>query len=416
MTYYKAESSDIKHLISSENHKNDHHLHAHLELEDHLDFSLLEKATRLIGHKLPHLFCKFQQTKTDAKWIEIDFITEDFISLVETENPSSVIQQSLTKKLNIWTGPQIRLSVIRSSKKDDIVVILNHMLADGAGFKQLLYLLAEFYTKLSQNPNFTVKKENPSRGLNQLFKHFSLTQKWLFLTDKTVSSPTKNPNYPLKGDDSRPYILRVKISSAQFSYLKAYAKTREATINDCLITALSIALHNKLHVSELEIDCPIDLRKFIKETPDITNLTANLTFSFSGSDFDNLEATLLQKKEVFKAKKNDLQPLHKFYLLELIYKFFPYQMYKKQVLKRYNIPRTSLTNMGVIDDALLDFAGHTVLDVFISGSLKFAPYFQVAATTFRGELTLSTNLHGTEKDFEFQLALLEEIVAILPHK
>ncbi|WP_088810197.1 MULTISPECIES: condensation domain-containing protein [unclassified Listeria] len=416
MPHYKAESSDIKHLISSENHKNDHHLHAYLEVEGHLDLMLLEKTIRLLGNKLPHLFCKFQQTKTSAKWVEADFSAQNFISLIETEDSNPVIQQALTKKLNILTGPQIRVTVIRTSQKDNLVVILNHMLADGAGFKQLLYLLAEFYTKLVQNPDFTIKKEAPSRSLNQVFQNFSLAQKWHFLTDKITPSPSKNPNYPLKGDDSHPYILRVKVSNESFSWLKAYAKNHGVTINDCLVTAFSIALHNKLHTAELDIDCPIDLRKFTKKTPDITNLTANLTFSFRGSDFESLETTLLKKKEIFKAKKSDLQPLHKFYLLELIYKFLPYRVFKKQVQKRYNIPQTSLTNMGIIDDKLLDFGGITVSDVFISGSLKFAPYFQVAVTTFRGELSLSTNLHGTEEDYRFQLAILEELKAVLPHK
>ncbi|MBA5745425.1 module of peptide synthetase, partial [Escherichia coli] len=40
---------------------------------------------------------------------------------------------------------------------------------------------------------------------------------------------------------------------------------------------------------------------------------------------------------------------------------------------------------------------------------KYAPLFQVAATTFRGELTLSTNLHGTTRDHDWQKHFLDQL-------
>lgn len=412
---FKAESSDIKHLISFENHKNDHHLHAYLEFEEPLDLTILEQATRLLGKRLPHLFSYFKQNQDSAAWHENHFATQDFISFIQTKDPEREVQQALVKKLQIETGPQIRLTVIRSENKEELVIILNHMLVDGAGFKELLYLLADCYSKLQRNPDFTIKEELPRRGLNQIFENFSLKEKWQILNDKTATPPTKNPSSPLKGDTHHPYILRTKISKAQFLYIKAYAKSHGVTVNDCLLTALSLAINEKFATTEFDIDCPIDIRKYNKQSNGLTNLTANLTFSFNEDDFNHFETTLLRKKTLFKEQKNSLQPLHKFYVLDLIYKFLSYKTYKKQVKIRYDIPQTSLTNMGIIDWTLLHFSQNVVRDVYISGSLKYAPYCQIAATTFKDELTLSTNLHGTKEDYYFQLALLETMKGHLPH-
>ncbi|MCH2965217.1 module of peptide synthetase, partial [Listeria monocytogenes] len=80
---------------------------------------------------------------------------------------------------------------------------------------------------------------------------------------------------------------------------------------------------------------------------------------------------------------------------ELIFKKKSYISAKKASGKMYSIPKTSFTNIGIIDEEKLVFEGSALTDCFICGSLKYAPFFQGAATTFRGALTLSTNLHGT---------------------
>ncbi|MCB2816632.1 module of peptide synthetase, partial [Listeria monocytogenes] len=58
----------------------------------------------------------------------------------------------------------------------------------------------------------------------------------------------------------------------------------------------------------------------------------------------------------------------------------------------------------------------TLTDCFICGSLKYAPFFQVAATTFRSLLTLSTNLHGTAQDHAWQKEFLEQRISEFPSK
>ncbi|GKV62925.1 hypothetical protein LMRF06_1923 [Listeria monocytogenes] len=91
-------------------------------------------------------------------------------------------------------------------------------------------------------------------------------------------------------------------------------------------------------------------------------------------------------------------------------------MQKKASEKMYSIPKTSFTNIGIIDEEKLVFEGSTLTDCFICGSLKYAPFFQVAATTFRGELTLSTNLHGTTQDHAWQKDFLEQMISEFPSK
>ncbi|WP_149022964.1 hypothetical protein [Listeria floridensis] len=117
----------------------------------------------------------------------------------------------------------------------------------------------------------------------------------------------------------------------------------------------------------------------------------------------------------FRGQKDSLAPLRVFDYLDRIYRSETFEAYHAAVKKYYSIPTVSLTNMGIIDAARLQFDGVAPADIYISGSLKFAPYFQVAATTFKEELTLSTNLYGTHADHAFQQTILTEMKHILTH-
>lgn len=63
ITSYPAEPSDVKHYISGEKMKNDHHLHTVLTFDNHLNIDVLKKAVMQSTKKLPLLLCHFKETK-----------------------------------------------------------------------------------------------------------------------------------------------------------------------------------------------------------------------------------------------------------------------------------------------------------------------------------------------------------------
>ncbi|MBF2554884.1 module of peptide synthetase [Listeria marthii] len=419
ITTYPAEPSDVKHYISGEKMKNDHHLHTVLTFDNHLNIDVLKKAVMQSTQKLPLLLCHFKETKKGAFWQESVFSAVDLVFLVETQTPETEVNRALVKKLSTENGPQICLTIVRTETADQLVIIMNHMLADGAGFKEYLYVLSELYSKMLENPDYQANLSLGSRSLNQVFEQFSRKEIKSIFTEKTTQKAVHNPSFPLKGDPKNPEIIWTKVSKTNFSQIIHYAKEHEATVNDVLFAAMVRTVQQTTQQNEMSIDCPVDLRKYLpnKTSRGITNLTANITCQMKTTDdLSSFESTLQAVKKSLNPQKNSLAPLRIYYLLEFIFKKKSYSIAKKASEKMYSIPKTSFTNIGIIDDEKLVFEGSTLTDCFICGSLKYAPFFQVAATTFRGELTLSTNLHGTAQDHTWQKAFLEKMIANFPSK
>ncbi|EPT8859946.1 condensation domain-containing protein [Listeria innocua] len=412
ITTYPAEPSDVKHYISGEKMKNDHHLHTVLTFDNHLNIDVLKKAVMQSTKKLPLLLCHFKETNKGAFWQESVFSAEDLVFLIKTTEPEAEVNRALVRKLSTENGPQIRLTIVRTELADKLVIILNHMLADGAGFKEYLYLLSDLYSKLLENPNYQANLSLGSRNLKQVFDQFSRKEIKTIFTEKTNRKTVYNPTILLKGDPKNPKIIWTKLPKEIFDGIVHYAKENEATVNDVFFAAMVRIVQRTTHQNELSIDCPVDLRKYLpgKASQGITNLTANITCQINANDdLTSFESTLQAVKNSLNPQKNSLAPLRIYYLLELIFKKKSYSFAKKASEKMYSIPKTSFTNIGIIDEEKLIFDGSTLTDCFICGSLKYAPFFQVAATTFRGELTLSTNLHGTTRDHDWQEHFLDQL-------
>ena len=52
------------------------------------------------------------------------------------------------QEIDEWHGPQMKIALFKASGKDILCVIMNHMICDAAGFKEVLYRPASLYTAL----------------------------------------------------------------------------------------------------------------------------------------------------------------------------------------------------------------------------------------------------------------------------
>lgn len=80
ITSYPAEPSDVKHYISGEKMKNDHHLHTVLTFDNHLNIDVLKKAVMQSTKKLPLLLCHFKETKKGAFGKKVFFLRRIWFS------------------------------------------------------------------------------------------------------------------------------------------------------------------------------------------------------------------------------------------------------------------------------------------------------------------------------------------------
>ncbi len=54
-------------------------------------------------------------------------------------------------------------------------------------------------------------------------------------------------------------------------------------------------------------------------------------------------------------------------------------------------------------------------DAFLCGSIKYRPYFQLAMSSYGGQLTLSANQYGSADDRDLIRSFLDEVEAELPN-
>ena len=56
--------------------------------------------------------------------------------------------------------------------------------------------------------------------------------------------------------------------------------------------------------------------------------------------------------------------------------------------------------MGLLNNQNLTFDGMKLVDGFISGAVKYKPFFLMSVTTLLGRVTLSTAIRGNQKDVD----------------
>ena len=60
------------------------------------------------------------------------------------------------------------------------------------------------------------------------------------------------------------------------------------------------------------------------------------------------------------------------------------------------------------------FSGARPNDVYLCGSIKYRPYFQLAVSTYNGETTLTVNQYCVGADRQRVVAFLDDVGAELP--
>ena len=76
-------------------------------------------------------------------------------------------------------------------------------------------------------------------------------------------------------------------------------------------------------------------------------------------------------------------------------------------------PYICMTNVGILDSPRLQFGDLRPQDAYLCGSIKYKPYFQLAMSSYNGEITLSINMCGSAGDRERMLSFLAEMDAEL---
>lgn len=365
--------------------------------DGHLDIGALKRAVDLSIRSVPLLSCCFN-TKTH-RWQERNFTADDIVHVVEVQSrEENSCEQLLLSAIVFSREPQLKIFLVKGPDCDTLCVIINHMVCDGAGFKDYLYLLSDFYSKYKRNPTYSdIPPRKTDRSLRQLLRNLSRKEKLEILCSKS-DTPKLDASLilPLEGGNGHPFLALRRIEPQSFRKLKGYAKNNHVSLNDVLLTAYMRALHHITGRERITVPCPVDLRKYVLPNQEcgICHLTGNYICKALVRDGDGFADTLKQVSTQTRAQKNSKGCLKGPMLLHLLYPILPF----RAVRKLFTVPVTSYTNLGVLQPESFHFEGLTVCDAFFATAVKHAPYFQVSVSTYDDCCTLTSSSRSSLED------------------
>lgn len=396
---YKAEAWDILQYLFKVKRINDHTLHFIAKFSGKLDFDKLSKAIDISINVFPLIRCRYNESKRQHYWEEAGYTASDIIEFVEIQNGNEQsIKQYLYQQIDAFNGPQLNIKLIRVEEKDTLCILMSHMLCDAAGFKEYLYMLSSIYSNIENNQDYQpIPRKN--RKVKQILKNLSITEKVKIMFSKANIFTYDDVKFELEGDLSNPFIEIRTINKEEFSMLKVYAKEHEATINDIMLTTYIRVLF-ELFGRCVTIPCTVDLRKYLPNHrgEGFCNLCTNLICNIGDETVRTFEETLYKVKKEMNKQKSNIACVKSIAMLEKVFDIFPYKVARRIVEKKFVNPPIAFTNIGIIDERQLAFGDIDIIEAYMTGSIKYDPYFQLAVSTFDNVATLSVNLYGTQSD------------------
>ncbi|MBB1069657.1 hypothetical protein H5S40_05775 [Limosilactobacillus sp. RRLNB_1_1] len=352
-------------------------------VDDRFDVGRFKKAIIQCNEVVPELFSKY--------------VLEDNSFIPVTDDLEGVLFMGLDPDIDIerwdlFADPQLRIYLNKSEEGYDITIYLSHILTDGAGGKQFLYLLASAYNtgKIDEVNHQDID------WLRQLLKEHPVK------TNRQVDHPAKPLTMPAlaDGQGKRRRTLTIRLSKAETNQLCQAAHHKHVTLNDLFMAAFGQAVQRYADTDEIALACPTDMRQFIPgaEQLRIANHTSRYNIAIK-SDLRQPFETVV--KAVHQTMANNKQKFQCFQSIkELIDKYDQYPLAELQqiVEDNYHVRNISYTNFGIIDPQRFTFADCAITGFSMLGTYRKYPMFQVAISTYCGQVNLSFAMIGSDAE------------------
>ena len=397
---------------------NDHELHCLLRFERPLDLDVLKQSVLASIRAIPVLGSRYVDGDR-PRWTSQ--AAADLDAAFSTASSEAELEAFIVARDDERFGPQVRACVL-DAESFAIAFKLNHMICDAAGFKQFLGFLADVYSRQVIDPAYRPPAIDADRSTRAVLDRFGLGAKLkALLLQNGDNNRSGKHRFPLGEDEkTEPFIVTRKLARSRLAMLTSYGHEKPATLNDIVLTAFYRCMFRKLALGagdELEIPLMVDMRRYLGETTQfrsLTNLTSMVSTRLDFRRDESFEDALGRVSAIMRAKKRADIGLNVFVKLDFLYRMFGERVADRILGKRLNNPLICMTNVGILRPAQLCFGGLQPHDAYLCGSIKYRPYFQLAMSSYNGELTLTVNQCGSAGDREQLRSLLGDIDAELP--
>jgi NRPS condensation-like uncharacterized protein len=232
-------------------------------LGEPLKDDLVEKTLKYLIDTIPILNCKPKTNWLYGRWQFIekkdvrDLIVR--IKAATDEDAKERLKQVFLNPINPAREAMIRIISIDGPLVHYFVIQIHHLVLDGEGLKRICVRFAEIYKELHKDITWKPDKTlDPNRSWWQIAKGFGLIHLWLVLKASMINifkdfiKPVilKKAKYNLYGDNlsaadfmtlTSPYFESIIIDKEIMLKFKAFTNKKNCTVNDVLITTLSLA-------------------------------------------------------------------------------------------------------------------------------------------------------------------------------
>jgi NRPS condensation-like uncharacterized protein len=409
---YRTEIFDRMQLLYEEGGFNDHMVHCEMRLDSSLDEARLRKATELILKSIPILATAYRRGQGAARWDSLSGTELDrAFAAVEDE---AGFEAERTFRIDEAGGPQLRVGFLRGARSA-LALTVNHMVADGAGLKECAYSLCETYSRLRDEPGYEPPLVDGPRGLDDVMRRLGPVSRLRALFGRGGDSNREGElRFPLtESGEASPFIAVRCVDREKVGRLKAYCRSRGATINDAVLAAFYRALAGQLGeagLKKLEIPVMVDMRRYLpsREFSSLRNLASTAITRLEPGEGERFEESLAKAKACMDRLKAEGIGLGAFAKMSFL-SALPQEAALRLLRRGLRHPLICMTNLGELDPARLRFGGSRIVSAYACGSIKHKPHFQLALSGFDGTITLSSNLYGSPEDRRRIEAFLAEV-------
>lgn len=415
----------------------DMQIHCMIRLNTWLDEDRMARAIRLTIQEFPILGMKLKMGWLNPYWVRRSDINEKSVCTLLEVNDTEQAQASLKEWMSLDLRPehdpllQVRIFRVTQVKPHDLICIkVTHVVADAGAVKEIAYKITQFYRDLDVSPSCTAHPNlHGSRSFQQILKRFTWKQRWHFFRRtrrnlKSMFNPMERSTIVLSEQkSSAPTYAFYHLSTEQNQSLQKLGRQHQATLNDVIIAILARGTHRFTGAKDtlpLRLLNTVDLRRYLpnRQAENICNLSG---FSYPNIGIQQGK-TLGESIQDARTEMNDLKSEHlglsdinqaTWMMHGLPVRFHPWIMpFARSFLKKVSC--INFTNMGNIDDALLDFGDAFVEHAWLTASIIYPPLFIGGVSGFRKQITISTGFCQNAFSKEKAEKLLETIADELP--
>jgi len=399
---HKAEIFDQLQYLYKETGFNDHYLHCEISFHKAIELPRFKKAIWLLFQAIPILTYAYISNHGKSYWKKVsDINIKDILFVTKKENEYKYF---LYSTLSEQEAPQMKICYLQSNEPK-ITFLMNHMVCDASGFKEVLYLLCACYNDFAfVQKNMCKIRMHGDRGLSKIIQSLSLKEKMkVLLFDNKENNAENQITFPLSYDEPvEPYIFRKTLSKEQSKAILAYAKNENVTVNDIILAAyyrvISDILDNR--GEELVIPIMIDMRKYQVEQPEksLANYASTVLTKLKVSRDETFWETVSKVNAQMEQKKNQYMGMNVFVKSALLFNILGQKCSYALLKKVLHNPKICMTNIGILDHKKLKLEGIDIFAAWMCGSIKYRPHIQLAVSTFGEQFTFTSNLYSSKKN------------------